>query len=729
MGSQAYQIPPDTLHYLILEFLTLVPEEVQNANLIGGRKLQLIDQLKEGIPLALSTISALLFSVEIQPVVQQKAMRCLQSWIQYGFDLEKGYPILQQVMSLLGNEDVFEQATEVLLESMQQSNWAKYQTYRNDLLTCFTSQGMREKFETSIAEEDEETARLLAKLFSTFGETYTDFIVMQLARPDVEWLMHMIMQLTGFQGYFPVDQEVSEIPLNFWYIMQETLFDESILPIREPTAADEEDAEKKVWMVKCGQTAIAIYKQLVKVLIQNARYPDDSTWDSWNKDVKDKFKIWRRDLGDTMINPYYVLRDEMLQILLDHIAYIINQWASLSDASQLLEATLFCLKSITEEISPEENVYIQQLFGLDILGRFPNNCGARLTNTSLLLMGSLADWLKVHPQFLGPVMNYIVPCLSDRSLALAASSAFSDICDNCRESLVNELDNLMHVYAAMSKSQIKVNFMQKVVESVADVIQVLPPDRAMAPLMTLAGDILQGISSALKSIDTDPQAAHDAVLVQLQYLTACCRGIQSPNDDYQSLIQRNSSYDTFAASHSAALYAHIEGFQEITFAIRELTAQITQVWSSDEAIVKALSTFLEQGMRSTSPLLSLSFHDLVVLIEKSYSTAPYACWLNTASMMMTVYGGQEHNKERLRDLLGSVTNKTIEFINGTEAMEQYPDVVDNYFGLLSRAITRCPFSFYRLPTSMIDTIFMFVIAGMGQQERLALKAALNFMVI
>ena len=56
---------------------------------------------------------------------------------------------------------------------------------------------------------------------------------------------------------------------------------------------------------------------------------------------------------------------------------------------QLLEATLFCLKSITEEISPEENVYIQQLFGLDILGRFPNNCSARLTNTSLLLMGTI----------------------------------------------------------------------------------------------------------------------------------------------------------------------------------------------------------------------------------------------------------------------------------------------------------------------------------------------------
>lgn len=51
-------------------------------------------------------------------------------------------------------------------------------------------------------------------------------------------------------------------------------------------------------------------------------------------DIKDKFKTWRRDLGDTMINPFYVLRDEMLAILLDHTVYVINQWTSLPNATQ-----------------------------------------------------------------------------------------------------------------------------------------------------------------------------------------------------------------------------------------------------------------------------------------------------------------------------------------------------------------------------------------------------------
>ncbi|CEI95892.1 hypothetical protein RMCBS344292_10068 [Rhizopus microsporus] len=73
-------------------------------------------------------------------------------------------------------------------------------------------------------------------------------------------------------------------------------------------------------------------------------------------------------------------------------------------------------------------------------------------------------------------------------LAQSASTSFADICDTCRESLVAELSDLMQVYAAMANSHIKPPILQKVVESVADVIQVLPPERAIAPLMILVID-------------------------------------------------------------------------------------------------------------------------------------------------------------------------------------------------------------------------------------------------
>lgn len=267
MGAQAYQVPAEAINLTILEFFTLVPEEVSNSNLMGGRKLQLIGELKESIPLVLTHLSSTLFSGDAGPTIEQKSLRCLTSWIQYGFNLEDAYPLLRRVMSFLGNDELFESAVEVLLESMQQPSWAKYRNYRDELLACFTSQDMKNKLNACLAEEDEETARLLAKLFTTFGETYTDFIATQLSEPNMNWLLSMILQLSGFEGFFPIDQEVSEIPLNFWYILQETLFDESVLPVKD----------------RNGETALMLYRELSRILMKNACYPDDATWNSWNK--------------------------------------------------------------------------------------------------------------------------------------------------------------------------------------------------------------------------------------------------------------------------------------------------------------------------------------------------------------------------------------------------------------------------------------------------------------
>ncbi|ORE02231.1 hypothetical protein BCV72DRAFT_252588 [Rhizopus microsporus var. microsporus] len=597
----------------ILEFCTLVPEEVSNAHLLGGRKLQLIGELKESVPLVLAQLSNLIFSEN--ETVRSKVLRCLQSWVQYGINLEDTYPLLQRTMAMLGDEQVFEQAVDVLLESMQQNAWSKYHTLRNDLLLCFTSHEMKAKFSLSISDDDEETARLLAKLFSTYGETYTDYIAKELVDPNIQSLMSMIMRLTGFEGYFPADQEVSEIPLNFWYILQETLHDESVLPPPKDNP--------KLW--NCAQSAIAMYRELVVILIKNARYPDDDTWNSWNK---------------------------------EYASSILDQWAFLPTASQELEAALFSLKSISEEVSHDENEHVPRFF--DVLARLPNECHIRLKNTVLLLLGSLSEWLKLHPVFLGSVMNYIVPCLSDTRLAQSASTSFADICDTCRESLVAELSDLMQP-----------PILQKVVESVADVIQVLPPERAIAPLMSLTGDILQGIAVALNSTDNQ-EIIRERLLEQLQYLSACCRGIQSPNDDYQSLNERMSVYDAFASGQLASMYASIEGFNEMIYAIRESSMRIAQTWANDEKIAKGLSHFLDMGMKSTSPLMSLRFEDLAALVESAYQTAPYSCWLDTASLIMNVYGGQDYH--RLRDLLGTLTNKTFEFIHGAEAMEQYPDI-------------------------------------------------------
>ncbi|CAO3600466.1 unnamed protein product [Absidia cylindrospora] len=735
-GAQVYGVSTQKINHTILEFLTLLPEEISNAELIGGQKAQLVQEYKDAIPLVFSTLSNLLFAPHTtEQSLILKSLNCLQSWIQYGVNIEDASPLLQQTMALLASDELFEAAADVLLEGMQQGSWTRYNTFRDGLLSCFTSDGMKNKFDTCIKDEDEDLGRPLAKLFTTFGETFTDFVALQLARPDIRHLMDMIMQLTAFHGYYPVDQEISEIPLNFWYVLQETLFDNGIVPVRRygsaPRDGDDDlsldtstSDEHRLWIQHCGETAVVLYQQLVTVIKQKAIFPEDEIWQSWTKDLKDKFRVCRRDLGDTIINSYYVLRGEMLAVLFDHIFTVLTHWNTITSPCLDLEATLFCLKSVSEEIPADENEHVAKFFGPEILGRLPSENNIRLQNTALCLIGSLAEWLKGHSQYLVPTMNYVVPCLGSPSLAFYAASAFSKICDTCRGSLVDNLDSLMHVYGTTAASKIDANVMHKVVESVASVIQVLPPDRQMGPLMILTGSILQELGTSLTQ---DSATSRLCVLSQLQSLSACCRGIQAPTDDYQSLLSKSNGYDLFASGQLTATHANVEGFEQMTAAISDAIRRIASTWGTDEEVMKALSQYLEAGMRSTNPLLAIPFNELVTLIDAGYQTSRFAAWLDTTAFVMTVYGGQEANVLVLRNLISSLTKTTLDFISRPEDMEHHPDVVDSYFNLLSRVIQRCPMVLYELDPAMLNTIIQFTIAGMGLQERLALKASLNFM--
>ncbi|CAO3608182.1 unnamed protein product [Cunninghamella blakesleeana] len=740
-GAQVFGISEQSINNTILEFLTLIPEEVSNIDLIGGKKMQISQELNDSIPLVLTTLSNFLFATQnINITTLNKSLKCFQSWLQYGIDIEKVIPILQQTMLLLNNDETFESAADVLLEGMQQPSWAKYNSFRDELLSCFTSDSMKKRFTDCINEDDEEIGKPLAKLFTTFIETFTDFISVQLARYDIKCLMEMVLQLTGFHGYYPVDQEISEIPLNVWYVLQETLYDNGVIPIRYNTDTSTRDgddditldastndlsaSEKRLWLQQCGETAIVLYSQLVTIIKQKAIFPDDNTWSSWAKDLKDKFRICRRDLGDTIINSYYVLRGDMLRILFDQLFLTLNNWNSIQTPHLDLEAILFCLKSVSEEIPANENDHISKLFESNTLELLASENNPRLQVTALSLMGALAEWLKGHPQYLVPIMNYIVPRLGEPKLSFNAASAFSNICDVCRESLIDGLDSLMHVYGTTASSSIEPQVMKKVVESVASVIQVLPPDRLIGPLMILTGSILRETDNLLNQ---DLNQNRNSVISQLENLSSCCRGIQAPTDDYQSLSMRNDVYDSFASGQLISMYIDVNGFKEMNNGLTDIIKRIGTIWSTDEEVMKSLSQFLEAGIRSTSPLLTLSFEDLIILIENGYKISGFASWLDISSFVMTVYGGQESRILVLQNFLISLTEKTLNFISKTEDMEQYPDVIHSYFNLLSRIIQRCPNVFYNLPINMINTMILLTIAGMGLQERLALKSALNFM--
>jgi hypothetical protein len=97
-------------------------------------------------------------------------------------------------------------------------------------------------------------------------------------------------------------------------------------------------------------------------------------------------------------------------------------------------------------------------------------------------IGSYADWFKAHPQFLLPALNFVIPALEVPLLAPYAAKSLKNICDTCRESLVEAIDAFMTVFANVEKA-IDPSIKGSVVFSIATVIQTLPVERSISPLV------------------------------------------------------------------------------------------------------------------------------------------------------------------------------------------------------------------------------------------------------
>ncbi|KAL1915458.1 uncharacterized protein VTP21DRAFT_6582 [Calcarisporiella thermophila] len=691
---------------VLLEFLTVVPEEVGRADLVGDQKVKINQELSDAIPFILSMLPTLLSEHHgaSDELIKNKALRCLQSWIQYGIPISSLHPILKLVLSFLPMEPTRDSATDVLLEFMSHPASATLQdTVCLELISCMMGEWMKGEILKRIQEQDEQEIRNFCRLLSTFGENYTEWIARHFVQPDILAYLEIMIMLTGFPGFYGAEQEISEMPLNFWYLLQE-----SICEFCPDQTGGVREASRMV------------YRKLVEVLREKIVFPPDEVWNAWTRDIRDRFKVYRRDVGDTLINSYYILREEMLAVLVEYAG---RQLASPSPDALQLEGTIFSIKCISEAVPNTENVYIPRIFGDEVFGQLLTiNC-FRMRYTTLSMIGSYADWLKEHPQYLLPALNYLIPALGVPDLAFVSALAFKSVCDTCRHSLVAGLESLINMYLVVGK-HIQPREKQRVIESVASVVQALPQDKWVEPLEALLGDVLQTLRESCQV----PKEASTRTLVidNLHCLTACCRGLQSPDDEYQSSVERMACYSKFADTDPTEMNPKIAGMQR---ALEEMAHSISIEWSEDMEVIQGLCQFIDASSRTMSHLLALRFETLVTLLPSGFQRHQHACWLDSASQLVVVYGeGKRADRlARLSECVGALTRVVLDLLKSKADMEQNPDVISAFFSLYSRIITRFPGIFYQLPADLVGSVVLAAVAGIGIQERMALRSALGFM--
>ncbi|KAG0201423.1 hypothetical protein BGX28_005728 [Mortierella sp. GBA30] len=677
----------------LLEFLTIIPEELGRIEIEPMRRAQLSNEVSNGVPVVMSFIQELLMGANTASKV--KALVCLKSWVQYGVTFDVIQPSLGLALNSLLDDDTFDAAADVWTEIMSSKSAARHQdTICEGLMPCFAGEWARAKYLESVQLESEDVGKSLCQLLSNFGDNFSDWIAARFLRPDIVVYLETMMGFAGFPGYYAEDETVSDLTLNFWYMLQESL---SELPSGESengAAQDQEqgslDDDRQVILSSISSAStitgldkealsaiknasVHVYMRLTDVLRKKLEFPPHKTWLSWTRDIRQDFAGHRQEIADTLINSYHVLHERILSLLIDTCVSQLDgvQKASMAginimETPQLeveflqLESTLYCLKALSEVVPHTESEQLPRLFSDHVFGRLPTTVVCRARETALSLVGSYADWFKAHPQFLLPALNFVIPALEVPQLAPYAAKALKNICDTCRESLVEAIDAFMTVFANVERA-IDPSIKGSVVFSIATVIQTLPVERSIGPLVGLLGDIFTRSNQCLETrkqrlaaagnsgqvIDrvpigsngeTELEPVSATMLQQLEFLLLCCKGLLSPlEDDIRTADERVLAYEKTVQERSRVLAAGGMAM-ELARSMEQVIQGAVVLWPHEPLIVEKICQTIKTMMTASqfSPLY-LAFPVLIRAIETGFQQHAYPSWLDAAAKMVSVY--------------------------------------------------------------------------------------------
>ncbi|KAJ1816098.1 hypothetical protein LPJ56_004381, partial [Coemansia sp. RSA 2599] len=646
----------------------------------------------------------------------------------------------------------------------------------------------------AIDSSDDQLAMRWALPLVSFGETYTDFLVKKTADQRVSEqigvLMQILLAMSRFPGYNGIDENISDQPLNFWYLLQEALVD------FECEAGDDPEAAP---MVAATKAAIkGIYLEVLRALVSKCAYPPTETWADADKDEREKFTSYRRDVGDALLNVYYVLRDDMLSLLVDEVASNIGAF-SLANW-QTIESVLFALKSIGEAVPESEAVHLQRLFSAELLsGHFMpvlqttvdpsdrvSQWGLTSTKMSMLsLIGAYSEWWKGHPELLLLVVPCVTSSLNQPALVQTAVAAFRRICDSCRDQLTGASDSMVHLACQVlsAGAAVPAREQQRIFESVAEVVMAQTPDKQAAALAPLLSSLAGALGKGVQFLETAPLGISPAdlepylepLLDALRLVDSLARGLQF-SDDIEERAQLGDQEATMSLTSAAQCYASSSEMNEFRELLLEVMSRLFSlpVWNRDpasnmaqidDALLECLLDIVNSSTRRGPHVMDLRLDNVIGFIASAWS-AVIACPVSNGSADAVAYGARwsdqcpafiqsisqlvtvlatapsgcwQPNRPSIESsdrMLGSVLTRFIDDIYMgisreapllATAIEQQPVITEYIFDLGTRVLQSRPALFACLERSAVGHLCEISVQALSVPNRLALRPTAYFL--
>ncbi|KAJ3525251.1 hypothetical protein NM688_g8430 [Phlebia brevispora] len=513
----------------LLDFCTIAAQEVGSADLLSSERAKIRQTLTDAVPMVITAISTCI-TRHSSPQELRSALQCLQAWM-YVLPANDITPLIPPLLGIISppsgqnefNEDEFELVVEAFDDIMSDSALADgvgSKTLTEPLLiwcerygSVIAERTMNEGFADSVSHS-------LCKLLAALGDHSSEYLASNLtssALPEpvlpfqllptlplkshlVLTFLRLMLAYTGIPGYWGVDEEESDMTLGFWYLFQEALW--SFDADAGEGGEDDEPSQERL-QGEQANVAKAVYSELVRSLRRKVMWPERAALSRWTRDQRDKFQAYRRDVGDTLVNAYYVLRDDMLSFYVNNLA---ERLASKREGQpwEEVEATLHCIMAVQEAVPIEDNPHLRRLFGPEVLGKLPTTGNDRVRRTAIILLGTYASWFTCQPapvsatqSILMSAISYVVSALPEPELCLPAANSLRELCDANRTALAPHVAAFGELHAGLER--IPDTEKGKILQSIASVIQALPPAEEIAPIEAIVNPVVSKLYEALQS--------------------------------------------------------------------------------------------------------------------------------------------------------------------------------------------------------------------------------------
>ncbi|KAI5806937.1 armadillo-type protein [Geopyxis carbonaria] len=638
---------------VLLEFLTVLPEEVTEGRKVSLSEEELSHRTAELLSANAQTVLKLLVQYTQSTAGQPPSpalMTCLNSWLREipCIDVVKT-PLLDVVISALSSETAFDEAVDCLCTMFRETR--DVDESMNVIQVLYPRlNSLRPKIAEAANSQDIDLFKGYTRVFAEAGEAW----VVLIARMPTEFrgLVDAIEECAQRDE----EQDVIHLTFNFWYELKNYLVLEIYIQARMQMAD--------------------VFGRLVDIMIGHLRYPKGSEADPFDGDREreEKFREFRHSMGDVLKDCCEVVgHADCLNKAYTQIQRWMLEYTKHTPVSnghvpnwQELEAPLFSLRAMGRMVPVEEAQVLPQI--MTSLVQLPEHGKVRFAAT--LVLGRYTEWTSKHPEYLELQLNYIINGFKhpSKDVTKAAAMALKFFCQDCGKLLVGHAAQLHQFYEQVAPA-LPLPSLYEITDGVAHVVAAQPVDKIYDALRLFCEPIAKRLMEKA-NVATDHEKKCE-LADHIQLLT----------------IFVNVVHPKIPAGAPNPM---IQFWSDILPVLSTILDNFADFLPICERISRFYRGMLISYRTDMLPLLPQLAEKLVTSFEKSNQ----GCFLWVSGSVIREFGDEEIVDEATRNSVYQFLQRQclsmFRLLNNT-APKEIPDVIEDFFRLMSDAIMFHPF--------------------------------------